>query len=98
MLCIYCGAEKECMDHLIQKTGPKGKYASDIVVPACRLCNSILGSSPLVIIEERRWVCEQYYCKFKRSIKSGKHRSIDYTEVCRRLCWMAGSTIKPTLA
>lgn len=64
--CFYCGEPATDLDHVIPqcmlrvKRRTKGRYQGDLVVPACRECNGLLGAALLPTLEDRF-----YYARVK---------------------------------
>lgn len=54
-VCVYCGSPADTVDHLRSRgwTGDRTR-ANVAVVPACRLCNSLLGDTFAYRVPERR--------------------------------------------
>jgi len=51
-LCTYCGAMSDTKDHVFPQSMDTRKH-SDCWVPACRQCNTCLGSKPLLTVADR---------------------------------------------
>jgi hypothetical protein len=75
--CVYCGADRNCLDHVpplsvVDKIGTKFIRENDIElikVPCCNKCNTVLGAKMLGTLSERiRYLYDYYLNKFEKEV------------------------------
>ena len=74
--CVYCGVPADTYDHvpalaIVQASSDKDSF-SCYLVPACRECNSLLGTQGLTVTDRRVIVKKKLKARYRTFLKCAK--------------------------
>lgn len=74
--CVYCGIPADTYDHVpalsVVQASPDRDSLSCYLVPACRECNSLLGTQGLTVLERRSIVKRKLKNRYRPFLKCAK--------------------------